>query len=117
MTARARIRTTTLTEDREVLQAITELGDYAPVNKAYSTAAVEELEAALKWAEQEEVRAQRAHRLARAHAMEAARRFHEAMLGVKAQVVAQYGPDSLAVKAVGLKRKSEYKRPPRRRPL
>jgi hypothetical protein len=116
MAAPARIRATTLEEDREILQAIADMGDYAPINAAHSPAALQELEADLTWAEQEEGRARRAYELARDRAMAAARRFHDAVLSAKAQVVVQYGPDSPALKAIGLKRKSEYKRPPRRRP-
>jgi hypothetical protein len=40
--------------------------------------------------------------------------FHNLMLGVKDQVIAQFGKDSTQVQAVGLKRKSEYSRPQRR---
>jgi hypothetical protein len=36
------------------------------------------------------------------------------MLGVKDQVIAQFGKDSNEVQAVGLKKKSEYSRPQRR---
>jgi hypothetical protein len=39
---------------------------------------------------------------------------HDGMLGAKAQVIAQYGPDSNAVQLLGLKRKSERRRPVRR---
>jgi len=40
--------------------------------------------------------------------------FHDAMLGVKEQVVAQYGNDSDAVQSLGLTKKSERKSPVRR---
>jgi hypothetical protein len=36
------------------------------------------------------------------------------MLGVKAQVIAQYGHDSDEVQSLGLKKKSEHKRPTRK---
>jgi hypothetical protein len=39
---------------------------------------------------------------------------HDGMLGAKAQVIAQYGPDAHAVQLLGLKRKSERRRPVRR---
>ena len=39
------------------------------------------------------------------------RAFHNAMLGTKKQVVAQFGENSDEVQAVGLKKKSEYKSP------
>jgi hypothetical protein len=76
-----------------------------------------ELEAILAEAEQEEIRLHSLLDLARERAVEAGRRFHDAMLGAKAQVIAQYGDDSHAVEAFGLTRKSERKRPTRRRAL
>jgi hypothetical protein len=41
--------------------------------------------------------------------------FHNLMLGVKEQVIAQFGKDSAGVEALGLKRKSDYE-PPKRKP-
>jgi hypothetical protein len=37
--------------------------------------------------------------------------FHNLVLGAKDQVIAQYVEDSDQVQAIGLKKKSEYKRP------
>jgi hypothetical protein len=39
--------------------------------------------------------------------------FHNAMFQVKNQVRAQFGPDSVEIQAIGLKRSSERKRPTR----
>jgi hypothetical protein len=117
MAGTKRIPAATLDEDRAALRAIADMGDYAPANGAYSLVALQELEAALTQAELDEVRARRAYDIARDRAVAATRRLHEAMLGAKAQVVAQYGHDSPAVEAIGFKRKSEHKRPARRRAL
>jgi hypothetical protein len=117
MAGTKRIPSTTLDEDRDALRAIADMGDYAPANTAYSLAALQELEAALAQAELDEIRARRALDMARDRAIGASRRFHDAIVGAKTQVVAQYGADSPAVMAVGLKRKSEHKRPARRRAL
>jgi hypothetical protein len=110
-----RIRTKTLKEDRAALAAIAEIAGYAPANQAHHVEALQELEADLAEAELEEFRAQRALAAARGRAIEAARRFHDAILSARMQVVAQYGPNSSALKAIGLKRRSDYKRPVRRR--
>ena len=117
MAQTTRISAPILDTDRAALLAIRDMGDYSPLNMAYSTAALQELEVALTAAEQEETRARRALDIARDRAVETSRRFHEAMLGAKAQVVAQYGNDSLAVEAIGLTRKSERRRPVRRRAM
>jgi hypothetical protein len=42
-------------------------------------------------------------------------RLHEAILGVKRQVMAQYDPDPDAIHALGLKKRSEKKRPARQK--
>jgi hypothetical protein len=41
-------------------------------------------------------------------------RCHEAIMGVKAQVIAQYGRSSDQLQALGLKKQTERKRPARR---
>jgi hypothetical protein len=43
--------------------------------------------------------------------MSAERDFHNAILGAKDQVKAQFGKDSNELQALGLKKASEYKRP------
>lgn len=70
---------------------------------------------ALAQVEQEELYTRNALAAARDASLAAAHALHEAVLGAKAQVIAQYGSDSASVQAVGLKKKSERKRPTRRR--
>jgi hypothetical protein len=117
MAGNSRIPPQTLDADRAALRAIADMSDYAPSNGAIATAALQHLETTLALAELQEERSRRAADAARDAAIEAGRRFHELMLIAKAQVVGQYGPDSAAVEAVGLKRKSEHRRPSRRRSL
>lgn len=64
-----------------------------------------------------EARARRTFELARDEAIAAGRAFHSAMLGVKNEVVVQYGEDSSVLQTVGLKKKSEYRRPSSRSAL
>lgn len=54
---------------------------------------------------------------ARDHAVAAEWEFHNAVLGMKDQVRAQYGSDSDQVQALGLKKKSKYRAPARRNGL
>jgi hypothetical protein len=114
MAGSSRISGPILSDDRAALRAISNMADYAPANQAYSAAVLQEYERAAAEAEQAEVNARLALDIARDRAVEACRRFHDAMLGAKAQVVAQYGHDSHALAAVGLTRKSERRRPSRR---
>ena len=41
--------------------------------------------------------------------------FHDYILGARTQVIAQYGDDSNEKQAVGLKKKSEYKSPTKKK--
>jgi flagellar biosynthesis/type III secretory pathway protein FliH len=104
----------TLAADRLTLQALQDLSDYQPLNPAYRPELLQQLEASLDQAEEAEERARRAFEQARRVRTDTARAFHDAIVGAKRQVLAQYGPDSLAVQAIGLTRASERKRPARR---
>jgi hypothetical protein len=68
----------------------------------------------MEQAQQAEVRALQALAAARDAVAAAEWALHEGILGAKAQVIAQYGPDSHAMQLMGLKRKSERRRPVRR---
>lgn len=118
MTARPqyRLSTETIAADRAILQAVATLADFTPANPAYNLASVQQLEAALTLAQQNEERLLREMALTREEVTMAAMALHEAIQVVKVQVEAQYGSDSPALHAVGLKRRSERKRPSRRRP-
>ncbi|NNJ11437.1 hypothetical protein EKD04_013955 [Chloroflexales bacterium ZM16-3] len=100
--------------DRALLVALQDVIDYAPINPAYSVPALRTLDHNLAIADEAEIRARRAYEVAREQAAEAARLLHSAALETKAQVVAQYGSNSPVVHAVGLKQRSERKRPVRR---
>ena len=100
--------------DRTALLAIRELRDYVPVNRAHSVEALTALEQALIQAEQEEQRLQNALATARDTAIAAAWELRNSILGAKAAVIAQYGADSNAVQTLGLKKKSDRRRPSRR---
>ncbi|MFZ5909025.1 MAG: hypothetical protein ACOYYU_03310 [Chloroflexota bacterium] len=100
--------------DLEAYTALQALNDYAPANAAYAEAAVQSRLQALRSAQKAEVNAQNALAAARDAAVAAEWEFHNMILGVKEQVIAQYGRDSDQVQALGLKKKSEYKAPVRK---
>jgi hypothetical protein len=106
--------TGTLEADRASLLAMKDLTDYTAVNPAYTAQALIGLDEAVTRAEETTLRARRALAAARDAEIATAREFHGAILGAKAAVIAQYGNDSAAVQAIGLKKKSEHKRPVRR---
>jgi hypothetical protein len=103
-----------LTSDRATLTALQDITAYAPHNPDHETAVLCENEALLRQAEIDVERARLALDAARERLIQAGWKFHNLILDAKAEVVAQFGPDSQAVYAIGLKRKSDRKRAPRR---
>ncbi|NNJ11757.1 hypothetical protein EKD04_015585 [Chloroflexales bacterium ZM16-3] len=103
-----------LDADREIVVALQDIPGYVPTNPAYSVEALRERVSFLNLSEEAEIRAKRAYEVAREQAIEAAKGVHEMVKETKLQVLAQYGSDSPVVHAVGLKQRSERKRPTRR---
>jgi hypothetical protein len=104
----------TMEADRASLLALKDLSDYTAVNPLYSTESLIALDQTTARAGEATLRARKALAAARDAEVDAAREFHGAMLGAKSAVIAQYGSDSPAVQAIGLKKKSQHKRPGRR---
>ena len=100
--------------DESGFAALQTISSYTPINPAYALDAVRAAHIDLENLRSAE--AQAAARLAAARDESIAKEweFHNLMLGVKEQVIAQFGKDSAEVQALGLKRKSDYKPPTRR---
>jgi hypothetical protein len=96
--------------------ALQGLPDYQPINPAYSLPQIVQHQVELTQAELEEQLAEEALVRARARRVLASHTYHDAVVGARAQVIAQYGPDATAVALVGLTRKSERKQPAKRKP-
>lgn len=105
----------TLRADYTTLLAIQNLDDYRPTNPDCDLAQLAQAAASLTQAEQAEIQAQDALRAARRLRVAAGHALHDLILAAKAQVIAQYGADSLAVELIGLTRKSDYRWPKQRR--
>ena len=93
------------------LQAIT---NYTPANSAYSLAAITAAKQNMEAKQTAETQADAAAAAARDTATDGEWDFHNAILGAKTQVTAQFGENSDEVQSLKLKKKSEYKRPTRR---
>ncbi len=106
--------TATLEADRTTLRAVKLLPDYAPLNSDISLTALSDLEARLKQAEEVAFQADNAQVIARNAYVAVNWEMHDAIQRVKAAVISQYGASSNAVQAIGLKKKSDYRRPTRR---
>ena len=83
--------------------ALQGMATYAPANTAYAKTAITTKLTAMKTAQDVELAAAAAEW-----------DFHNVMLAVKEQVVAQYGKSSDQVQSLGLKKKTEYKAPARK---
>jgi hypothetical protein len=100
--------------DESGFAALRAITNYTPINPAYSRHAVQSAYLELEHLRREEAQAAAAMAAARDDLVAKEWEFHNLMLGVKEQVIAQFGKDSGEVQALGLKRKSEYKLPRRR---
>jgi len=99
-------------DDKDVVAAIATLSPaYAPSNAAYSLANLTTAQTAMITADNLEVQKTGELAAARDGANTAEWAFHNAVLEAKKQVAAQYGSDSNQVQSIGLKKKSEYKKP------
>ncbi len=108
-----RIQPQVLEADQDAFLALKSIGGYQPANSAYAIEALATKYDAMRTALEAELNAQNALAAARDAAVAVGWDFHNAMLGVKDQVVAQYGPDSDQLASLGLKKKSERRSPVR----
>ena len=108
-----RVDPPTRAADQQALTALQNMAGYQPANPAYTVSALSAKLAAAEAAQTAEVNARNALAAARDALAAAEWEFHYAILGAKEQVIAQYGRDSDQVQALGLKKKSERKRPAR----
>lgn len=110
-----RIASVTLRDDRKAFDALQGIDNYAPANPAYTTEKIKAARDRMDDLQREAIQAEVAAAAKRDAANAAEWEFHNAILGAKAQVTAQFGDDSDEVAALGLKKKSEYKSPTRRK--
>ena len=109
-----RLKQAVLAADRDAFNALVTIGSYSPANPAYAVTALQTAFNDLQSRQATETQTFAAYQAARDGANDAEWAFHNMMLAVKEQVIAQFGKDSDEVQALGLKKKSEYKRPVRR---
>ena len=104
-----------LEADENGFNALTSIKGYSPINPSYRLDAVAAVHQELQDLRNVASDAAAAAARARDRAVAKEWEFHNLMLGVKEQVIAQFGKDSDEVQMLGLKKKSDY-RPPRRKP-
>lgn len=109
-----RLNPSILAEDLEIFAALKGMQRYAPANPAYTVAAITIIDNNRAAASDTEVQTTAVADAARDDHVGLQWDFHNAMLGAKNQVVAQFGLDSNEAQAMKLKKKSEYKTPTRK---
>lgn len=106
-----RLKPARLVEDTSTHDALKNIAGYTPSNTQFTVANNTTVYNAMLAAQTAENQAIAALATARDQAVAAEWAFHNAMLGSKNQVIAQFGKDSNQLQALGLKKTSEYKRP------
>ena len=95
--------------DIESYDALLDTKNYAPANPAYSKENATTSRTGMGTSQAAETQSNATAAANRDNATSDEWKFHNIMLGVKDQVVAQFGRDSNEAQAIGLKKKSEYK--------
>jgi len=106
-----RLRPEQVVADNDAFAALKKIPNYVPSNSAYSMTNGTALQAARISTSEAEAQASAAYDTARDNAVKAEWDVHNFMLGVKNQVAAQFGDDSNEIQSLGIKKKSEYKKP------
>jgi hypothetical protein len=106
-----RIKPSTLQEDTAAFAALKNIPSYTPANANYALDKVQTVADAMTAKQDAETQQKAALDAARDDATSAEWDFHNALLGVKEQVKAQFGGDSNEWQALGLTKKSEKARP------
>ena len=97
--------------DTDGFAALEGIEGYNPSKAGCKVSDIEPIAAEMKAAQVDEVQALGVYNGKRDVAIAKEWAFHNALLTAKAQVIAQFGDDSLEVQKIGLKRKSEYRSP------
>lgn len=107
-----------LAKDVTVARAVLGLAGYNPSNSDYTADKLKEALDAFAHASEMEQQAAEALAKAREATINVEWQLHELVLGIKRQVIAQYGDDSDEIASLGLKKKSErrYGRPKKQGP-
>lgn len=104
-----------LKTDAAALAALKKVENYEPANEAFSLDNIQGAAAALQLSDEKFAQAEADWKAARDAKIAAQWQFHNAILGSKKQVIAQFGDDAIEVQSVGLKRKSERAKPVRKK--
>ena len=106
-----RVRPAQIQEDRDAFASLKNITAYAPANANFTVAKVQTAQDDLVQKREFEMQKEGEWDAARDEAVAAEWAFHNAVLGAKDQVKAQFGADSNELQSLGLTKKSERKSP------
>lgn len=112
-----RLRPQTISQDIDSFHGLQTVSTYNTTRADASTANLQSVYQAMLISQQAETEKLALYRAAGDAARLAEWEFHNAVLAMKEVVRGQYGSDSDQAQAVGLKKKSERKRPSRKKPI
>ncbi len=105
-----------LQEDLDAYAGMQNITEYKPSNAAFNAVNGQSLLGKMQASQAKEVQAYAAWQATRDAKVADEWAFHDYIINMRTQVKAQYGEDSDEVAAVGLKKKSEYKNPSKKKP-
>ena len=105
-----RLSQSILQQDTTSHATLKTINNYKPSNTEYEKDKGDALYANMQTAQTKEAQADAALKTARDESKKAEWSFHKYVLGVKDQVRAQFGSNSNELQAIGLKKRTEYKR-------
>jgi hypothetical protein len=111
-----RIRPSLLQSDRDGFAALKAIAGYAPANADFTIVKIQATQDTLIQKRDAEAQKQAELDTARDESTAAEWAFHNAFLGAKDQVKAQFGADSNELQALGLTKKSEFASPQKKTP-
>ena len=103
-----------LVDNISALSALQSIPNYVPSNDSYAIKTGTTKQTTMQQMQLLEMQADASLKAARDNAVAAEWDFHNYILGVKQQVMAQYGASSNELQGLGLKKKTEYKAPARK---
>ncbi len=110
------MRPADLQDDLDSYAGLKSLTDYAPANANYALAKGATIKSSMEASQTKEVQDNAVAMASRDQSVMEEWEFHDFVRNAKIQVKAQYGESSDQVQTVGLKKKSEYKSPKRKKP-
>jgi hypothetical protein len=108
-----RLKPSITDEDKRAFSTLQAIPNYKPINPEYTIDKIATQLNEMEAARAIEAQAAASLNAARDRMIAAEWAFHNAILGVKQQVLAQFGSDANEIQALGLKKKSERKSPTR----